>query len=173
MTNKINIGQALQGIGNIGVILGIAFLAVEVRESTKATRAGVIDNYQNRWVELDLSLQNAALAGAWAKAIEHPEELTTAEILQLNGYMWSFYDHLETLRIMTDLGVSIEPGHTVELVIRINAHHFFGNEYGQAWFAENRTRMHPLISNLIDSRMDAVAGQNREFIENIRTHIRE
>lgn len=170
---KIDVGHTFQVIGNIAVVAGIAFLALEVHESTTATRAGVIDNFQNRWFELDQSLQSEEFSRAWAKAIENPEELTTAEILQVNGYLWAFYDHVDTLRIMTNLGVSIEPGHTVGLVIGINAPHFFGNEYARAWFAENRRRMHPEIRDLIDSRIDDVAGQNRQFVENVREHMRE
>lgn len=69
------------------------------------TNAEMLTNYQNRWIELDISMQDAEFAGAWAKAIESPDELTTSEMIQVGGFLWAFVDLINLHHRLWQIGV--------------------------------------------------------------------
>ena len=170
---KIDLGQTLGILANVGVIVGIIILVIEINQATVTTRAEMVSSFQDRWVAIDLSWQSEDLAGAWAKAIENPEELTVTEMVQLNGFMWSYIDHISTNRILWDLGIFEEPQTSQENIIAGNAHVFFGNKFSQAWWVENRAHVNPSSAALIDREIEQAAGQNLDFYDRIRTRILE
>ena len=129
---------------NLGVLVGISLVAFEINQATVTTRAEMISSHQDRWVAMDLSWQSEDLAAAWAKAMESPDELTLTEMVQLNGFMWSYIDHIGTNRVLWEMGIFEDPLPSQEDIITNNASIFFGNKYAQAWVVENRDNMNPL-----------------------------
>ena len=91
-TDKIN--QWLMLGANVGVLIGLILVVLEINQATVTTKAEMLTSYQNRWVELDHSMQDADFAQAWAKAIESPDQMTTAEMIQVGGLLWAFIDQL-------------------------------------------------------------------------------
>ena len=128
---------------SIGVLAGIILLAYEINQATLTTRAEIVNSYQDRWVTIDLSWQDREFAATWAKAMEDPNELTLTEMIQLNGFMWSYFDHIETRRVLWDLGILDELVSTPEETINNNAYIFLGNKFSQAWVEENRENLGP------------------------------
>ncbi len=110
---------------NLGVLAGIILLAYEVNQATLTTRAEMISGHQDRWVTIDLSWQDREFAATWAKAMEDPEELTVTDMIQLNGFMWSYFDHIGTNRVLWELGVFDDRVETIEEIISSNTYIFF------------------------------------------------
>ena len=104
--------------------------------------------------------QSEDLAQAWARAIENPEALTIAEMIQLSGFLWSFLDQLDASRVWWDLEVSREPLPSMADNISYNAGVFFGNEFSQAWWVERGSEIHPEIAALIDQEIENAASNN-------------
>ena len=84
---KLDLGQTISILANIGVIAGIVFLAVELQQNNellsaeaRSTRLGV------RLDEAQLPIHNPALVDALIKH-RHREELTEHEQLVLERYM--------------------------------------------------------------------------------------
>jgi len=172
--NADSINKWLTLGANLGVLMGITLVAYEINQATVTTRAEMISSYQDRWVTIDLSWQSEDLASAWAKAIESPEDLTLTEMIQLNGFMWSYIDHVSTNRLLWDLGVFEEPQGTIEDIYLTNAALFFGNKFTQSWLAENRVELNPRTTAAIDRALETVAtGQNLDFYKRIKTRIGE
>ncbi len=99
---------------SLGVLAGIILLAYEINQATLTTRAEIINNHSDRWVTIDLSWQDREFAAAWAKAMEDPKELTLTEMIQLNGFMWSYFDHIGTNRVLWELGILDDLSQTPE-----------------------------------------------------------
>ena len=88
---------------NLGILVGLLLVALELNQATVTARAEMASSFQDRWVDMDISWQDAAFSETWAKSLTQPTELTTSEMLQLNGFMWTFGDHLATYRLHWDL----------------------------------------------------------------------
>ena len=50
---KIELGQAITILANVGVIIGIVFLAIEVRHASDATRLQTIEGVSAGWFQLN------------------------------------------------------------------------------------------------------------------------
>jgi hypothetical protein len=171
-TDKVNKWLVLGA--NVGVLVGLILVAFELHQSTVTTRAEMISDFQDRWVAMDMSWQEAEFAAAWAKAIENPEELTTAEMIQLSGQLWAFIDHLNSIRRMWELGVFEEPLPTLETVIAGNVDVFFGNAFAQAWWAEyERESTSPLTALMAPEIAKISVTHDRDFYQEIRSRIRD
>ena len=113
---------------NLGVLAGIALLVYEINQATLTTRAEMVSSHQDRWVNLDLSWQDAEFANTWATALEAPEELSTAQMIQLNGFMWAFFDHVATTRLLWNLGILDRPSIDSSLAQDVDQQEGVGNE---------------------------------------------
>ena len=79
---KINLGQIVGILANIGVILGIVFLAIEVRQNNELISADARFNRLSLSNEAyNLLSTNRELATIWVK-IENKEDLTEVEDFQ-------------------------------------------------------------------------------------------
>lgn len=157
---------------NFGVLAGIGLLAYEINQATLTTRAEMISNHQDRWVTMDLSWQDSEIASAWATAMETPEELTVTEMVQLNGLMWSFFDHVATTRTLWRLGILDNPDLQPENIYVQNAYIFFGNKYSRAWIEENRHNLSPLAMETIDQLMEETSeDETLEMYNRIKERI--
>lgn len=148
---------------NIGVLIGLMLVAIEINQTNTAARAEMAASYQDRWVDIDISWQDAKFSETWAKSLTQPEELTTAEMLQLNGFMWTFTDHLANYRLMWDLGIFEAPQETYEQTVIDVADIYFGSNYGRAWFEENRSSINPTTVEILDNHLKNLGST--EFLD--------
>ena len=139
---------------NIGVLIGLLLVAIEINQANTTARAEMGTSFQDRWVEIDVSWQDAEFAETWAKSLTHPDQLTTSEMLQLNGFMWTFVDHLGNYKMMWDLGIFEPPQETYEQSVIDVADIFFGSRFGRAWYEENKDSFNPAAVKILDEHME-------------------
>lgn len=72
---------------NIGVVLGLIILIVEVRQNAALTRASMEQQKNNFLAEIELNLAKPELASVWMKSIRSPQDLTDAELKTLDGLL--------------------------------------------------------------------------------------
>jgi len=168
---KIDLGNAIAIATNLGVIIGVVFLAFEIRLSTLTARGEMISSFQDRWVAIGSSWQNEDFAEALAAAIDTPDELTTAEMIQVTGSLYTFIDQLFTNKLLWDLGVFRAPQPTNEEIIQGNIDVFFGNEFARAWWAEQQATIDPEIVRLINLHLSNQSIQNAEVFNRVRGRI--
>ena len=164
---------------NFGVLAGIALLVLEINQATLTTRAEMVSNHQDRWVSMDLSWQDADFADTWATALQAPEELTHAQMIQLNGFMWAFFDHIATTRVLWNLGILDRPLETADAIIEGNAYIFLGTVMFEslgplAWVEENRHNLSEQGLRTIDAVRDSSSGGDTlAMYECIRQRIKQ
>jgi hypothetical protein len=84
--NKINLGQATQILTNIGMIVGIAFLGVEVAQNNEYAATEIrATRYHMALEAFTILAENSELAALMLKDREH-EALTELESLQLRAW---------------------------------------------------------------------------------------
>lgn len=157
---------------NLGVLAGIILLAFEISQSSRTSKAEMISNFQDRWITIDMSWQDAEFASAWAKAMENPEDLSVPEMIQVSGHLFAFIDLVNSNRRLWELGVMTEPMATPEQVIAGNVGIFFGNKFAQSWWIERRSGVNTELVTLIDGEIEKLsATRDFDFYERIRQRI--
>ncbi len=79
--SKIN--EWLQVIGSFGGLAGLILVALQIQQNTVLVRAELVSNASDAWINIDASKQSENFASVLAKSIVNPQELTTAESLEL------------------------------------------------------------------------------------------
>ena len=104
-----------------------------------------------------------------AKSIVNPEELTAAEILELDGYLFTYIDQLYRDRNLYNLGVFDTP---TESLVSGSLSDYFGNEFARAWWAETKWKFSLDIVEVIDKEMESISvTQDIDYIERIKARL--
>ena len=163
------IGDWLQVIGSFGVIFGLILVALQIQQNTVLVRAELYSNASDAWINIDASKQSENFASVLAKSIVNPEELTAAEILELDGYLFTYIDQLYRDRELYNLGVFDTP---LESQVRGSLSDYFGNDFARAWWAETKWKFDFDIVEVIDKEMQSISiSQDIDYIERITARL--
>ena len=103
---KIDLGQAFSILANFGVIVGIVFLAIEVRHASNATELQTIENVTNGWIGLsEAIISDPQVARAFIVGLYNPAELSDVETVQFSMYLRMFNNQVGRVRKHRDLGL--------------------------------------------------------------------
>ena len=101
-----------------------------------------------------------------AKSIIKPNELTASEILELDGYLFTYIDQIVRDRELYNEGVFDTPPQSL---VRNSLPDYFGNDFARVWWAETKWKFNSEIVELIDTEMEKVsASQDLDYIERIK-----
>ena len=117
---------------NIGVLLGLFVLIIEVRQNAQLTRAVLETEKNDQLALIELSLSTPAVAEAWTKAIRAPETLTDAEVRMVESHMVAALLQWDNMFQLEAAGLASRS--RVQYHIRNIAPFYFGSEFGQNWW---------------------------------------
>ena len=94
---------------NLGVILGIVFLVIEINQSTKATAAAASDSVTSGYLELSLPIMtDTHTARIFALGLYQPESLTNEEAVQFSMYLRQLVNQHLRMRELARQGLYVE-----------------------------------------------------------------
>ena len=106
VVKKIELGQFITILANVGVIIGIVFLAIEVRHASNATRLQTIESVWSGWFQLnDAIIRDPQVARAWTVGLYNPTVLTNPEAAQFSMYLRMFQNQVQRIRMHHELGL--------------------------------------------------------------------
>ena len=132
-------GYWLQITANLGLLIGLILVGVQIQQQSQITRTQLENDLNNSFQQQYLTLQGEAPADVLAKAMEHPAEMTAAELLILDAYINKNLDHFLNVKKLADLGV-VEHDRWrgyIEFGSQEEETHFtyvFGNQVSQAYW---------------------------------------
>lgn len=146
---------------NLGVVLGLIILIVELRQNSALSRAALEADKNNQLAVIELSLSNPAVAMALEKSWRDPASLTFVEHRLLDG-------HLAAVMLQWDNMLQIESAglvsrERVRRHIKNSAPFFFGSPYGKAWFMGEEAGWQG--TGLWEIALPVVQALDEEFIE--------
>ena len=146
MANKV--GYWLQVGANVGILIGLVLVGIQIQQNTELTRASLLSEYIDSWATLDQTLQSENFAVTKARAIYTPQELSNSEMLEMHGHMYTIVDQIRRVIALNQLGMfDEEVVQTLEAVVRDG----FGNHYSRAWWGVERKEFgENEITQLID-----------------------
>ncbi len=118
---------------NIGVLLGLAVLIVEVRQNASLTRTAMDQQKNDLLAEIEFNIAKPEITDIWVKAIRAPEALSDAEIRTIDSLLISIMLQWDQMFMMQDAGLISET--RVRQHIQNTAPFYFGSRFGKHWWA--------------------------------------
>jgi len=152
----------VQIIGALGIIAGLALVAVELSQSRQLARAELGSGSMAYRQTLLTSVQGEGLAAALAQAIEEPAALSIEQQVVLDAWYDDVMGQVLRQRYLFRLHVFQDP---VEPFARIQARAYFGNAYARAWWRRNRDGYPDELVKIMDPVIEGmpVDRDRREF----------
>ena len=161
--------QWLNILTGIGVLVGLVFVALEIRQTNviafAEARGELLADYQQQ----AMSNYGPEIADLFIKSVEEPEQLSDAEIFKLNAYLVAVMSVLNKQAVLYyDFGWAAEPSDD----ILDNARFYFGGHFARSWWQENKYWMDPNLVELFDQHIAENPASNRwEYGDFIRSRI--
>ena len=121
---------------NIGVIVGIVFLVLEMRQTSAIATAQVRLEYSAGWRSVDESRQDELFSKLIAKSIENPEELSLSEVVQLDAYYSGILDQMLSAQTARSTGLVDGPFSQVANTVGTI---YFSDEFARSWWKQVRS----------------------------------
>ena len=103
---KIDWGQTVAIIANVGVLLGIVFLAIEIRDSRIAILAQTQDSVADGFLALNLATINDPEIGlTFQKGLCEPEELTDLEGARFSMHLRALFNQFRRIYRLYEQGL--------------------------------------------------------------------
>ena len=117
---------------NLGVVVGLLVLIVEVRQNANLTRAQMESGRNDLLAQIELSLAAPEIGAAWVKSIRSPEALTDVEVRTVESHLVAVMLQMDHMFNMEKIGlVSREEARRhVQNVVP----YYFGSRHGKNWW---------------------------------------
>jgi hypothetical protein len=133
------LGNWLQLLGNLGLIIGLILVAVQIKQNTDISRAQLLSDSISSSQTLDLALIGENPALIWAKAQTDPEELTDEELGVLLAFLNHFWKNIAREEELAGLGLQVSSPESRALSFLVGPYGI-GDVFGQAWWDFNGDR---------------------------------
>lgn len=117
---------------NLGVLLGLIVLIIEVRQNAALTRLSQETARANMLAQTELSLATPAASDAWMRAIHAPEDLTDGELRMAETQLVAVMQQWDTLFTMEQEGLINRA--RVKRHIQNTAPFYFGSRFAKRWW---------------------------------------
>lgn len=146
---------------NVGVLLGLIVLIVEVRQSAELTRTAMETGLNDSLTQIELSLASPEASAAWVKSIRAPETLTDVEARMVESHLIAVMLQWDQLFNMESAG--LVPREQAERHIRNIAPYYFGSRHGKNWWRWQEAGW--LGTPMMDVAGPIVAGLDENFMQ--------
>ena len=152
MSLDSKVSDWLQIVAAFGVLAGLLFVAFEIRESNRIAISEGASSISDQFTLLWISEYETDIHDLFAKSIETPSDLSTAEIRKIDSWYWTYYTIYRRWLTNYELGTARYTGldDLAEEVIPL-----FGHRFGRAWFDANRGLMDSRIAEVIANELEA------------------
>jgi hypothetical protein len=117
---------------NIGVLLGLIMLIVEVRQNAALSRATMEQQKNDVLADIEFYIAKPEISEIWIKSIRHPEDLTEPELRTMDGILVALmlqWDH----RFQMEAAGLASRADARQHVLNA-APYYFGSRFAKHWW---------------------------------------
>ena len=118
---------------NVGVLLGLAVLIVEVRQNAALTRAAMDQQKNDLLAQIEFNIARPEMSAIWVKAIRTPEALSDTENQTVGSVLVAIMLQWDQMFMMRDAGLISDE--RVRQHIANTAPFYFGSRFAKHWWA--------------------------------------
>ncbi|WP_439620054.1 hypothetical protein [Hyphomonas sp.] len=155
---------------NIGVLLGLIILIVEVRQNAALSRAAMEQQKNDFLAEIELYIAKPEISDVWIKSIRHPEDLTEPEMRTMDGILVALmlqWDHRFQMEVAGLASREEARQHVLN-----TAPYYFGSRFAKNWWSLQAsgwegTPMMEVASPIVDGIDDTFLAT---YLDSMRLH---
>lgn len=132
MMESDRLGRWLTLGANLGVVLGLLILIVEVRQNADLTRAQMESGKNDLLAQIELSLATPHAGAAWIKSIRSPETMSDLEIRIVESHLVALMLQWDHMFNMEDIGL-ISRAEARQHILN-TAQYYFGSRHARNWW---------------------------------------
>lgn len=118
---------------NVGVLLGLVVLIVEVRQNAALTRAAMDQQKNDLLAQIEFNIARPEMSVIWVKAIRTPEALSDTENQAVGSVLVAIMLQWDQMFMMRDAGLISDE--RVRQHIANTAPFYFGSRFAKHWWA--------------------------------------
>ena len=153
MVNSDRLNRWLTLGANVGILAGLILVAVQIQQNSQLVRMQLVNEGNLSSNEIWVSATGEKPLEAIAKSIENPEELTFAEFLVVDLYLFSNMNLLYRSYELAREGIfdAADWQSSVEAL----APYFIANKFGRIWWREEASLFFsPEFSAFVDKQLE-------------------
>ena len=160
--NALN--QWLSFAANIGVVVGLILVAIQIKQNTRITRAQITNDYYLADMELELAMMGENPAIPWTKSVYTPDELTKEDAVVLDRYFNYGLIQIRRLRRMQEMGLADDDWK--KRMSYLGWH--LGNEVGRRWWEYGKNSFpNDFVKTVDDILLGREFRANRDLLDSI------
>ena len=133
---------------NVGVLVGIIFLAVEIRQNSDFARLQFADERIVTFQQGELALFGDRAADVWEKSILDPASLTLAELRIADAQL--AHHLMNSFRVFSLEQAGLLQDGSTNVYMQTDLPFFFGNRFAKAWWKIEGSTWSPEFVQLAD-----------------------
>jgi hypothetical protein len=130
-TERLNQWLALGA--NIGVLLGLIILIVEVRQNAALSRAAMEQQKNDVLAEIEFNIAKPEISEVWIKSVRHPEDLTEPEMRTVDGILVALMLQWDHRFQMESAGLASRADARQHVLN--TAPYYFGSRFAKHWWS--------------------------------------
>jgi hypothetical protein len=154
-------------IGIVAIVASLLFVGLQLQQDRQLVRAELGSDANEFMALVDLGMSDPEVGRVWAKMLDSPQDLSVAEMVQVNGILRSVHVMMIRECYLMIMGVFSE----CRTLSRVVANNYFSNKYAQTWWKHSHKPddyYSDIISGIITS-LDASA--NRSLHEDVKADL--
>ena len=129
--NLDKLNRWLIPITNLGVIIGLVLVLLQLRQDEELMRAELYSDAATARMELHYQMMDPELARVVVKSWTEPETLTLEELRVMDSYLLAAINENRRRLALDRLGLSAEVGAPENTLL-----FYFGNRFAKAWWQQ-------------------------------------
>ena len=153
---KIDLGQIISIVANVGVIAGIAFLAIELNQNTKQLALELEWQINQRMVDNNRDLMGDDRLAVFVKSVEDPESLTFEEFQTATALTFNFINVWEDRYFLYEAGL-ISDADWKEFIDQ-DIYFTLGYKFARAFWEVGKANYDPELVAYVDEVLPSISS---------------
>jgi hypothetical protein len=151
------VGNWLQVLGNIGLIAGLALVAIQINQNTQLARIQLIHDSMLANQNMHLVLAGENPGTVWSKAIFEPEMLSDEEMVVADRILRANWARVMRLDVLYQLGFDLfDP----TAVAAVTVFDYLGTEFSMAWWYDPSQAPNPTYAKTMNEILESLPNHS-------------
>ena len=160
--------EVIEGIGVLSIVASLVFVGLQINQDQELARAQMGSETSEYVSAIYLTMADREFSSTFAKMLQEPENLTSQEMVQLNGVLASVAELIFRECYLLDRGVYAECNSFIE----VHGNRFFGSRYAQTWWRHNRPPSFYGLTQEFDSVIEDIQeNATMDMLETMRSEL--
>ena len=103
---KFDFGRLVSTVANLGVLVGLLLVSMQISQSTDIARAQLANDYYLADMQLELSMMGESPVDSWTRAVHTPDDITPHDAAVLDRFFNYGLVQVRRLQQMQQLGLA-------------------------------------------------------------------